>query len=182
MRILLLFLLVVSTPAVADIADLITRAAIGDAKLSAIDVAGKKHLVIAKKKWFGGNICYWFDPETDIPCIMALSGQHYVRDLPTLMPQCVISFEQAPIEVKQECLRLAPPVVVSSLTGSRPLYDGAAMYAWAQAKDGTSIPKKKIGTVATQTPCGPNAAAIDGKTVWWWTRNADGLYGAAYCK
>lgn len=166
----------------ADMTDLITRAAIADAKVSSISADGVKYLVVAKTKWFGGRACYFMDIAADTACLVNLSGEWYVRDLPIKFPQCVTKAQDIPPAVTRECFRLAPPTVVSYITGSRPLYDGKAMYAWHTGGKVGKIPKIKIGTVATQTPCGPDASTIDGSTVWWWTTNADGLRGSAYCK
>lgn len=167
----------------ADMTDFITRAAIADAKVSSISVDGVKYLVVAKNKWFGGRACYFMDIAADTACLANLSGDEYVRDLPIKFPQCVTKAENMPPAVTRECFRLAPPTVVSYITGSRPLYDGHAIYVWHTSGKVGSIPKIKKGTVATQTPCGPDAAGTDTNgTVWWWTTNAEGLAGAAYCK
>lgn len=136
--------------------------------------------------WYGGPLptakCKYVEYKSVVPCMVEFSGNHKVSELRTTFPICFKDEEAVPDNVRARCIELNPPTVASYITGSRPLYDGHAMYAWHIGGKIGTMPKKKIGTVATQTPCGPIAAAVNGTTVWWWTKNVDGVIGTAYCK
>jgi hypothetical protein len=139
--------------------------------------------------WYGKPLkptkCHYIEYKLVVPCMQAFTGTSKLLNLKAEYPQCFKDEKDIPEEVRIECARLNPPHVASYYTGSRPVYDINLVVEWSRAGQNGSMPKKKIGTVATQVACGPRAVFVpkDGDyPVWWEITAPDGLYGMAYCK
>lgn len=186
-RALALILAILSTTAQAGrVEDILIKYAIGDASITKYTpIVGDPWLI-----WHGGPIkpgrCGYVEYAKVADCIQAITGTSRLLELTKKFPKCFI--EDAlliPVHVRVECALLNPLHVASYFTGSRPVYDIAPVLAWASGGQIGTMPKKKIGNIATQVACGPRAAFIplDGDfSTWWEVTNAEGVYGMAYCK
>ena len=135
---------------------------------------------------YGGPLkpaqCRRLDYKKSVPCLVEFNGRTRTLDLVTAYPGCISDYRNIPEAVRLRCEELNPFAVVSTISGSRDMYDIDSILAWHTGKRVGTIPMNKIGKVANGTVCEPHIVLMVGGDIVGISTNTDGVRGSVRCK